>query len=97
VTTNKYAQTPQGLLELKFFFNGGIARTGDGEEAMSRVLVKEMIRNMIQGEDPTHPLRDEEITARLRARRIDIARRTIAKYRAILHIPSAGKRKRAPS
>jgi RNA polymerase sigma-54 factor len=97
VTTNKYAQTPQGLLELKYFFNGGIARTGDGEEAMSRVIVKEMIRDMIQGEDPAHPLRDEEITARLRERRIDIARRTIAKYRAILHIPSASKRKRGPS
>jgi RNA polymerase sigma-54 factor len=97
VTTNKYAQTPQGLLELKFFFNGGIARTGDGEEAMSRVIVKEMIRNMIQKEDPSRPLRDEEITERLRARRIDIARRTIAKYRAILHIPSASKRKRGLS
>jgi RNA polymerase sigma-54 factor len=97
VTTNKYAQTPQGLLELKFFFNGGIARTGDGEEAMSRLIVKEMIRNMIQEEDPAHPLRDEEITERLRARRIDIARRTIAKYRAILHIPSASKRKRESS
>jgi len=97
VTTNKYAQTPQGLLELKFFFNGGIARTGDGEEAMSRVIVKEMIRNMIQEEDPARPLRDEEITERLRARRIDIARRTIAKYRAMLRIPSAGKRKREPS
>lgn len=97
VTTNKYAHTPQGLLELKFFFNGGIAMTGDGEEAMSRVIVKEMIRNLIQGEDPGHPLRDEEIMARLRDRRINIARRTIAKYRAILQIPSAGKRKRVPS
>jgi RNA polymerase sigma-54 factor len=97
VTTNKYAHTPQGLLELKFFFNGGIAMTGDGEEAMSRVIVKEMIRKLIQGEDPVRPLRDEEITARLRDRRINIARRTIAKYRAILQIPSASKRKRAPS
>ncbi|HUJ79043.1 MAG TPA: RNA polymerase factor sigma-54 [Nitrospiria bacterium] len=97
VTTNKYAQTPQGLLELKFFFNGGIARTGDGEEAMSRVIVKEMIRSIIQGEDPARPLRDEEITERLRARRIDIARRTIAKYRAMLRIPSASKRKRESS
>jgi RNA polymerase sigma-54 factor len=97
VTTNKYAQTPQGLLELKFFFNGGIARTDEAEEAMSRVIVKEMIRGMIQAEDPARPLRDEEITARLRDRRIDIARRTIAKYRAMLNIPSASKRRRAPS
>ena len=80
VTTNKYAQTPQGLLELKYFFNGGIARTGDGEEAMSRVIVKEMIRNMIQGEDPAHPLRDEEITARLRERRISYVLKTGANW-----------------
>jgi len=97
VTTNKYAQTPQGLLELKYFFNGGIARTDEGEEAMSRVIVKEMIRSIILEEDPSRPLRDEEITERLRARRIDIARRTIAKYRAMLNIPSASKRKRVPS
>ncbi|MEW6324059.1 MAG: RNA polymerase factor sigma-54, partial [Nitrospirota bacterium] len=93
VTANKYAQTPQGLLELKFFFNGGIAST-DGKEALSRLLVRDMIRKMIEEEDPARPLRDEEITSRLRAQQIDIARRTIAKYRAVLRIPSAGKRKR---
>ena len=97
VTANKYAQTPQGLLELKFFFNGGIASTIDGNEAMSRIIVRDMIRRMIQAEDPARPLRDEEITARLRAQQIDIARRTIAKYRAVLRIPSAGKRKRVAS
>jgi RNA polymerase sigma-54 factor len=97
VTTNKYAQTPQGLLELKFFFNGGIASTVDGEDALSRVIVKEMIRQLVVGEDPQHPLRDEEIMERLRARHIDIARRTIAKYRSGLQIPPAGKRKRVRS
>jgi RNA polymerase sigma-54 factor len=94
VTANKYAQTPRGLLELKFFFNGGIASTIDGEDALSRVIVRDMIRKMIQGEDPAHPLRDEEITLRLRAQHVNIARRTIAKYRAVLNIPPAGKRKR---
>jgi RNA polymerase sigma-54 factor len=97
VTANKYAQTPQGLLELKYFFNGGIASTVDGEDALSRVIVRDMIRKMIAGEDPGRPLRDEEITARLRAQHLNIARRTIAKYRAVLHIPSAGKRKRVAS
>jgi RNA polymerase sigma-54 factor len=97
VTANKYAQTPQGLLELKYFFNGGIASTVDGEDALSRVIVRDMIRKMIAGEDPGRPLRDEEITARLRAQHLNIARRTIAKYRAGLHIPSAGKRKRVAS
>ena len=95
VTTNKYAETPQGLLELKYFFNGGIARTHDGEDPLSRVLVREMIRKIVDEEDAAHPLRDEQITARLKAGHIDIARRTIAKYRSLLHIPSAGKRKRS--
>ena len=97
VTTNKYMHCPQGILELKFFFNAGIQRTAAHGEEMSSVTVREMIREMVAQEDALRPLKDQEIVARLRTKDIIIARRTVAKYRAELHIASASQRKRIPS
>jgi len=97
VTTNKYMHCPQGIFELKFFFNAGIQRADHRGEEMSSVTVREMIREMVSKEDVSHPLKDQEIVARLRGKDILIARRTVAKYRAELHISSASQRKRIPS
>jgi RNA polymerase sigma-54 factor len=95
VTANKYMYCPQGMLELKFFFNAGLQRadqpTGD---MLSSVTVREMIKKMVAEEDANHPLKDEEIAARLRERQVLIARRTVAKYRAEENIPPATQRKR---
>ena len=97
VTTNKYMHCPQGILELKYFFNAGIQRTDQRGEELSSVTVREMIREMVAQEDASHPLKDQEIVAHLRRKEILIARRTVAKYRAELHISSANQRKRFPS
>jgi len=94
VTTNKYMHCPQGIFELKFFFNAGIPRADNRGEEISSVTVMEMIREMVAQEDAVHPLKDQEIVARLRGKGILIARRTVAKYRAELHISSASQRKR---
>ncbi len=96
VTTNKYIHCPQGILELKFFFNAGIQRADNRGEDMSSITVREMIREMVSQEDAANPLKDQEIVARLRQKNILIARRTVAKYRAELHIASASQRKRIP-
>ncbi len=93
-TTNKYMYCPQGMLELKFFFNAGIQRAAPGAEDLSSLTVRELIREMIGQENPGKPLKDQEIVSRLHARGIVIARRTIAKYRAELNIASASQRKR---
>ncbi len=91
VTTNKYAYTPQGLFELKYFFNSSIERTGG--ESMASASVKEKIRLLIENEDPNHPLSDEKIAATLQDSNIQIARRTVAKYRKVLNILPSNKRK----
>ncbi len=92
VTTQKYMHTPQGVLELKFFFNGGLGLL-DGE-SMSSTSVKEQVRRLVEKEDPLKPLTDEQIGEALRARSIIIARRTVTKYRKELKLPTAGKRKK---
>lgn len=91
VTTNKYAYTPQGLLELKYFFNSSIERTGG--DSMASASVKEKIRLLIEKEDPKDPLSDDRIAAILQASDIQIARRTVAKYRKVLNILPSNKRK----
>ncbi|MCH8038748.1 MAG: RNA polymerase factor sigma-54 [Nitrospinae bacterium] len=96
VTTNKYMYCPQGMLELKFFFNAGIQRVAPGAEDMSSLTVRENIREMLARENADRPLKDQEIVARLRNRGIVIARRTVAKYRAELKIAPASQRKRNP-
>jgi RNA polymerase sigma-54 factor len=92
VTTNKYVHTPQGIFELKFFFNSGISRT-NGEDLASQA-VKSKIKLLIDDEDPKRPMSDQKIVEKLRATSIDIARRTVAKYREQLGILSSSKRKR---
>lgn len=94
VTANKYVHCPQGIFELKFFFNSGIQRSDQTEDMLSSVTVRDMIRRMVAEEDPQHPLKDQEIVARLRSNNIMIARRTVAKYRSEVNIPSASQRKR---
>ena len=97
VTTNKYMYCPQGMLELKFFFNAGIHRSDPGAEDLSSLTVRELIREMVALESAKKPLKDQEIVARLKHRGIVIARRTVAKYRAELNIAPASQRKRIPS
>jgi RNA polymerase sigma-54 factor len=90
-TANKYVYTPQGLFELKFFFQSGI-RGGNGEDVASET-VKEKIRGIITAEDPQKPYSDQHIAAMLSDNSIEIARRTVAKYREAMGIlPSSQRR-----
>jgi len=91
VTTNKYVHTPQGIFELKYFFNSSINRF-DGE-ALASESVKEKIRKIIESEDPARPMSDQRIAEMLKAANIDIARRTVTKYRESMHILSSTKRR----
>src|SRR3954466_14465634 len=91
VTTSKYVHTPQGIFELKFFFNSGISRT-NGEDPPSQA-VKSKIKELVTGEDPKRPHSDQKIVELLKKGGIDIARRTVAKYREQLGILSSSKRK----
>jgi len=84
VTSNKYAHTPQGIFELKYFFSTAIQR--DGGDAMAAESIKERIRKMIQEEDKNKPLSDNSISIKLAEGNIKIARRTVAKYREQLKI-----------
>lgn len=93
VTTNKYMHTPQGIFELKYFFHSGISRGEEFGGEMSSESVREIIRKMIIEEDSIHPLKDQEIVERLNSQHIQLARRTVAKYRSELRIPQANRRK----
>ncbi|OVE75245.1 RNA polymerase sigma-54 factor [bacterium E08(2017)] len=88
---NKYMQTPIGLFEMKYFFTTGI-QTSDGNE-ISNESVKDIIAGLVAEEDPVKPLSDQAIMEELKERGIKIARRTIAKYRLLLHIPPSHLRK----
>ncbi len=92
VTANKYIATPRGLFELKYFFTTAIA--GVTGESHSAEAVRHRIRGMVAGEDPLATLSDDAIVAALRREGVDIARRTVAKYREALRIPSSVQRKR---
>lgn len=89
--SNKYIRTPQGVFEFKYFFSGGFT-TGDGSAVSSR-SVQELIRDLVDGEDPAKPLSDSKLTDLLVKRGIDISRRTVAKYREELGIPASHLRK----
>jgi RNA polymerase sigma-54 factor len=93
VTSNKYMQTPRGTFELKYFFTSAIASAGPGD-AHSSEAVKHRIREMIEAESPRRILSDDKIVVLLRGDGIDIARRTVAKYREIMRIPSSVQRRR---
>jgi RNA polymerase sigma-54 factor len=92
VTSNKYVHTPQGIFELKYFFNSGIHRLDGGEVASESV--KQKIKEIVSQEDPRHPHSDQKIVELLKANNVDIARRTVAKYREILGILPSSKRKK---
>jgi RNA polymerase sigma-54 factor len=77
---NKYLKTPHGVFDFKYFFTPGYQAAGGGA-AVSNTSVKEMIADLVAGEDRAHPLSDQEIVARLQAKGLTIARRTVAKYR----------------
>jgi RNA polymerase sigma-54 factor len=92
VVNNKYVQTPRGIFELKYFFGSKVEST-DGDEVSSK-SVKEIIADMIAREDPHKPLSDQKITDKLRTEGLQVARRTVAKYREQLKILPARFRKR---
>jgi RNA polymerase sigma-54 factor len=92
-TSNKYMQTPRGLFEMKYFFTTSIASNGAGE-AHSAESVRYKIKQMIDAEDPRDVLSDDVIVARLLQADIVVARRTVAKYRDNLRIPSSVDRRR---
>jgi RNA polymerase sigma-54 factor len=93
VTSNKYMATPRGVLELKFFFTTAIAGTA-GSEAVSAAAVRHRIKQLIDGEVATSTLSDDALVLRLREEGVDIARRTVAKYREAMRIPSSVQRRR---
>jgi RNA polymerase sigma-54 factor len=91
ITTEKYVHTPQGIFELKFFFTSGI-KTSSGD--ISSSSVKERIKAIVAAEAPANPISDQQIVEVLKAEKIDIARRTVAKYRESLGIASSSQRKK---
>jgi RNA polymerase sigma-54 factor len=93
VTSNKYIATPRGVFELKYFFTSSIPATG-GAEAHSAEAVRDRIRDLITKEAPEQILSDDRIVAILTGNGINIARRTVAKYREAMRIPSSVERKR---
>ena len=92
VTSRRYAYTPRGTIELRSFFSRGI-KTSQGGDELSFELVKALVEEIIAGEPPHNPYSDEDVSNILRHRNIKLARRTIAKYRKILNIPSSVERK----
>ncbi|MCC6586513.1 MAG: RNA polymerase factor sigma-54 [Bryobacterales bacterium] len=88
---NKYAHNPQGVHELRFFFSEAVQ--GPAGSGTPLLLLKRRVKKMIEEEDPRHPLTDDQITARLRAEGIDVTRRTVAKYREDMKIPSTHQRR----
>jgi RNA polymerase sigma-54 factor len=94
VTANKYVATPRGIFELKYFFTASIA-SSEGGEAHSAEAVRFRIRELIAGEDPAEALSDDRIVEILKGEGVDIARRTVAKYRETLNIASSVQRRRS--
>ena len=91
VVTNKYMHTPQGVFEMKFFFHSGISSSYG--ESVSSVTIKQRIRKIIEAEDARRPLSDSKIVSILQKEGLVLARRTIAKYREELKIPTSNQRK----
>jgi RNA polymerase sigma-54 factor len=91
VTTNKYAYTPQGIFELKYFFNSSIQRVNGDAIASASVMAK--IKQLIESENPRKPYSDSKMAELLKKDNINIARRTVAKYREMLGVLSSNKRK----
>ena len=92
VINGKYAHTPVGVFELKYFFSGGL-KSDDGE-MVSTMRIKEIIQHAVDEENPKRPLSDQVLADLLKARGMDVARRTVTKYRETLGIPSSSKRRK---
>lgn len=92
VTTKKYIATPQGIFELKYFFSSHVGTAAGGE--CSSTAVCAILKEMVAAENPTKPLSDNKIAALLAEKGIQVARRTVAKYRESINIPSSSQRKR---
>lgn len=92
VTTRKFLHTPRGTFEFKYFFSSGVG-TVDGGSA-SATAIQAMIRKLIADEEPGRPLSDQQLAAELNQRGINVARRTVAKYREAISIPSSNERSR---
>ncbi len=88
---SKYADTPQGVFELRYFFSEAVQ--GSAGSATPLLILKRRVKKMIEEEDTQHPLTDEQITARLKSEGIDVTRRTVAKYREDMKIPSTHQRR----
>jgi RNA polymerase sigma-54 factor len=91
VTTNKYAHTPQGIFELKFFFNSSINRMHG--EAIASASVLNQIKQIIAGENTKNPYSDQQLSEMLKAANIQVARRTVAKYREMLKVLPSSRRR----
>ena len=89
--SSKYAHTPQGVFELRYFFSEAVQ--GPSGSSTPLLLLKRMVKKMIDGEDTSKPLTDDQITAKLQAEGINVTRRTVAKYREDLKIPSTHQRR----
>ena len=92
VTTRKYMHTPRGIFELKYFFSSHVGTSTGGE--VSSTAIRALIKKLTAEENPQKPLSDSKITAILKAQKINVARRTVAKYRELLSIPPSNERKR---
>jgi RNA polymerase sigma-54 factor len=88
----KYMQCPLGVYEIRYFFSSGVQ--GDSGDDISSSSVKEFIKELVDGEDPAKPLSDQEMVGLLKEKGINISRRTIAKYRDEIGIPSSSRRRR---
>ena len=91
VTTQKYMLTPGGIFELKYFFSSHVSTDSGGE--VSSTAIRALIKKMVAEENPRKPLSDNKIANLLKEKNIQVARRTIAKYRELLHIPPSNERK----
>jgi RNA polymerase sigma-54 factor len=92
VTTQKYMHTPRGIFELKYFFSSHVSTQGGGEA--SSTAIRALIKKLIAAENPRKPLSDSKLASILSEQGINVARRTVAKYREGMTIPSSNERKR---
>lgn len=92
VTTRKYLHTPRGIFEFKYFFSSGVSTDSGG--SASATAIQAMLRKLVDEEDTSRPLSDKALAEQLQERGIQVARRTVAKYRELLRIPSSNERQR---
>jgi RNA polymerase sigma-54 factor len=91
--SDKFIQTPRGVYPMKFFFTGG-AKTSDGAEEQSTRAIKQQLVELIAGEDRESPLSDADIVKEFNTKGLNIARRTVTKYRKAMKIPSSRQRRK---